>query len=80
MTAGDVGHCVFERVVLALAGQVALTAPRARVVHVVDPEKAALIDEVRHLHEQLGWSYAQLARWYAIPKATVQSWCVYRRC
>lgn len=38
-----------------------------------------LVEEVRVLHEELGWSYSQLARWFAVPKATIQCWLNYRR-
>lgn len=39
----------------------------------------ALVDEIRTLHEDCGWSYRRLAQRYGFPRSTVSDWCLYRR-
>jgi len=36
------------------------------------------VELARTLHDQ-GWGYRRIARHLAVPRATVQSWCNYRR-
>jgi hypothetical protein len=37
------------------------------------------VEEIRVRHEEAGWSYDQLSKFYGLPKATIQALCKYRR-
>lgn len=37
------------------------------------------VEEIRVRHEEAGWSYEQLVKFYGLPKPTVQAICKYRR-